>query len=113
MYAPPTASAQVIAFPSPGERANRLTSRDWQDVTAWSFGVRRGGELVVHERERYGAADVADIISVYRRGERWASWCLARSGRVVHAWRCTDGRDVGEWPTMREALDAIGELLAP
>ena len=48
-----------------------------------------------------------DYISIYRAGDSWAVWGLTRQGPSVQLWRCATGADLGQFPTMHEALAAL------
>ncbi|MBV9735127.1 MAG: hypothetical protein JO209_04400 [Acidisphaera sp.] len=102
------ASAKILPFPVQVEDDSRLTMRDRMAILAWQETARgqgygrflfSGGESL---REPAG-----EYLSIYRDGEAWAAWCIAREGPWVHLWRCATGADLGEFRCMEDALAAI------
>ena len=100
------ASATILPFRRPGQDLARLSMRDRMDVTIWQESAPRYGydRLVIHERSSYDAEDVESFLSIYRRGETWSRWGVARRGNSVLAWCAYSGMDVGEFGTVDEAL---------
>lgn len=103
------AEAIVIPFPAPEFRQNRLTMRDRIKVLAWTEGARSVGydRVVIRERHPQDDPHIGDFLSIYRTGERWAAWGVARHGASVRVWRSATGADLGEFGTIEEALGAI------
>jgi hypothetical protein len=105
--------AIIIPFPVRGPVGEHLTVEDriaacdWE-ATAILFGYDR---MIIHERLPSDPPDVANFLSIYRAGEQWATWCLARRGGSLLAWACATGADIGRFRTIGEALTAI--LLTP
>jgi hypothetical protein len=79
------------------------------DATMWQEAARRHGfdRLVVHERAPDDPPDVESFISLYRRGEQWARWGIARCGSSVLAWCSFTGADVGRFASVADALSAL------
>lgn len=101
-------SAKILPFPVPPEHACRLTMRDRMAILAWQEMARAqgygrfvfaGGE---NRREPEG-----EYFSVYRDGDAWAAWCIARAGASIQVWRGATGTDLGEFRRMEDALAAI------
>jgi hypothetical protein len=105
--------ADIIPFPSPALRGNRLTIRDRIEVLAWVEAARRCGydRVVIRERHPEDDPHIGDFLSIYRAGECWATWGVARQGRALRVWRCATGADLGDFPNTEAALAAI--LAAP
>ena len=103
------AEAIVIPFPVAELRQNRLTIRDRIEILAWTEGARGVGYDRVAIRERHPQDDphIGDFLSIYRTGEPWAAWGVARHGASVRVWRSATGADLGEFRTIGEALGAI------
>jgi len=107
------ATAVIIPFPGPPLRGNRLTTRDRIEVLAWEEAARRSGydRLVIGERHPQDDPQFGDLLTVYRSGEAWAAWGVARHGPTVRVWRCATGADFGDFPSIDAALRAV--LAAP
>ncbi|MBV9782862.1 MAG: hypothetical protein JO264_03500 [Acidisphaera sp.] len=99
----------VIPFPRHLALSSRLTVRDRMDVLAWEDAARRRGygRFVITARTPYDDPPIGDYLSIYRAGDPWASFGVARHGRVVRAWRCGSGADLGEYETTAQALAAV------
>ncbi len=83
--------------------------RDRMDVTNWAESARAHGydRLVIHERSPNDPDDVDSFLSIYRRGESWARWNVARRGAAVLAWCSVSGADVGPFASVGEALSSL------
>ncbi|HTR18318.1 MAG TPA: hypothetical protein VMI52_14985 [Acetobacteraceae bacterium] len=111
----PRAESGAIIIPFPLRRPvvehltveDRIGACEWE-ATAALFGYDR---MIIHERLPNDPPDVANFLSIYRAGEKWATWCLARRGGALLAWACGTGADVGRFRTIGEALTAV--LLTP
>jgi hypothetical protein len=103
------AEAIVIPFPAIAFRQHRLTTRDRIAVLAWTEGARRFGydRVVIRERHPQDDPHIGDFLSIYRAGEPWAAWGVARHGAWVRVWRSATGADLGEFRSIEEALGAI------
>jgi hypothetical protein len=103
------AEAVVIPFPTAEFRQHRLTTRDRISVLAWTEGAGRVGydRVVIRERHPQDDPHIGDFLSIYRAGEPWAAWGVARHGASVRVWRSATGADLGEFRTIEEALGAI------
>ena len=103
------AEAIVIPFPTAEFRQNRLTIRDRIEVLAWTEGARGFGydRVVIRERHPQDDPHIGDFLSIYRAGEPWAAWGVARHGASVRVWRSATGADLGEFRSIGEALGAI------
>jgi len=101
--------AVVIPFPSPARWGNRLTVRDRIAVLGWTDAARRSGydRVVISERRPEDDPQFGDVLSLYRAGECWAAWGIARQGDAVRVWHCGSGADLGDFPTVETALAAI------
>ena len=75
----------------------------------WQEAARLHGfdRLVVHERSPDDPPDVQSFISLYRHGEQWARWSIARSGGSVLAWCSVTGADIGRFASVADALSAL------
>jgi hypothetical protein len=79
------------------------------EATMWQEAARLHGfdRLVVHERSPDDPPDVQSFISLYRHGEQWARWGIARSGGSVLAWCSVTGADIGRFASVADALSAL------
>jgi hypothetical protein len=79
------------------------------EVAMWQgrllpFGCDR---MVIHERGPCDPPDLDSFLSIYRQGEAWARWGLARCGSSVLAWCSVTGADIGRFATVGDALGAL------
>jgi hypothetical protein len=102
-------AANVVPFATRQGSAARLTLSDRMDATTWREQARRYGydRLVVHERSPDDQAEVDSFISLYRRGDVWARWGIARCGSFVIAWCSVTGADIGRFASVADALAAL------
>jgi hypothetical protein len=105
------ATAVVIPFPA----MTRLTMKDRIEVLQLSDAARAYGydRLLIRDRHPEDDPQVGDFLAIYRLGEPWASWGVARRGPSLHVWRCATGADFGEFRSIEEALGAIVAAPAP
>jgi hypothetical protein len=103
------AGAVIIPFPIRAPRSHRLTLRDRIAILAWDEAARLAGydRVVIRERQPQDDPHIGDYLSVYRAGESWAAWGLARQGWTLRVWRCATGADIGDFPSIEAALAAI------
>ncbi len=100
--------AVVIPFARRAPAAG-LSLRDRMEIAAWQGRLHRNGydRMVIHERTSCDPPDVECFVSIYRHGEAWARWGLARCGATVLAWCSVTGNDIGHFGSMAEALGAL------
>jgi hypothetical protein len=82
------------------------------EVASWRSVLQPHGydRLVIHERASCDPPDVDCFLSIYRQGEAWARWGIARCGSSVLAWCSVTGADVGRFSTVGDALRALFPL---
>jgi hypothetical protein len=104
----PGVCAQIIPFMAKPAPAG-LSMRDRMEISAWRGQLRAFGydRVVIHERIACDAPEVDSFLSIYRQGEAWARWNLARCGASILAWCSVTGTDVGRFGSMREAMLAL------
>jgi len=104
-----TGASNVIAFRPANNPGARLSLRDRMDVIAWRDPANTLGydRLVIHERSSCDPPELDSFLGIYRRGEAWASWNLARCGAGVLAWCSRSGADVGQFASVADALEAL------
>ena len=104
-----SAGADIIPFARRAVQGVRLSMRDRMDVTSWQESARQFGydRLVIHEHGPCDPDDVDSFLSVYRRGEAWSRWGIARCGASVLAWCSVSGMDVGRYESVAEALGTL------
>ncbi len=104
---PPT--AVIIAFPRAPEAAHKLLPNDKAAAREWAFrAVAYGFErIVIHEQQGGQTPEDGDFVLIYRSGECWARWGVARQGDSILLWRCADGAETGIFSSMKEALDTL------
>ena len=97
-------TAQILPF---GD-LRRLTMADRIEALQWeATRAQHGARLAFHYWSSTNAHEGGDYISIYRGDDRWAAWGATRCGRSISVWRCATGADLGQFPTMREALAAV------
>ncbi len=99
----PVTSAEIIAFT---DRVNRFTAADRATLLQWQ-ARRHEVRLAIHKRRHDDPPEVGEFASIYPADTRWAAWGAARQGRAIRVWRARDGRDIGRFETMGEALAAV------
>jgi hypothetical protein len=79
------------------------------EIAAWQGRLQPFGcdRMVIHERGPCDPPDLDSFLSIYRRGEAWARWGVARCGSSVLAWCSVSGRDVGRFASVGDALGAL------
>jgi hypothetical protein len=102
-------ASNVIPFRPASNTGACLSLRDRMDVMAWRDPANTLGfdRLVIHERSSCDPPDLDSFLGIYRRGEVWASWNLARCGAGVLAWCSRSGADVGRFASVADALEAL------
>jgi hypothetical protein len=106
-------TAIIIPFAGRVSRTG-LSLRDRMEVASWQAQADHYGydRMVIHERAACDPPDVDSFLSIYRQGEAWARWGLARCGSTVLAWCSVTGADIGRYATIGEALRALFPLSA-
>jgi hypothetical protein len=101
--------SNVIAFRPPPNPAARLTLRDRLEIDAWRDPacIRGYDRLVIHERGCFDPPEFESILGIYRRGESWARWNVARCGAWVVAWCSANGADIGRFNSVGDALQML------
>ena len=63
------------------------------EVLSWTEGARDFGydRAVIRERHPQDDPHIGDFLSIYRAGEPWAAWGVARHGASVRVWRSATG----------------------
>ncbi len=95
--------ADIIAF---SDHANRFTAADRAALLSWEANGQ-GIRLAIHRRRDDDPPEVGEFASIYQDDARWAAWGAARQGGAIRVWRARDGRDIGRFATMPEALAAV------
>ena len=96
-------TATIIPFPSPGNRFTTADRMALARMEARDHGVR----LAIHRRRDDDPPEVGEFASIYAKNARWATWGAVRQGKAISVWRARDGRDIGRFATMSEALEAV------
>jgi hypothetical protein len=100
-------SADIIPFPTNPGDANRFTAADRIALLRWEALERDGVRLAIHIRRPDDPPEVGEFASIYPPNAPWAAWGAVRQGRAISVWRARDGRDIGRFATMGEALAAV------
>ncbi len=103
-------SAEILRFvprtARPQVTENRFTTADRIDVMQWEAKVQ-GVRLEIHRRHDDDPPEIGEFASIYPANGRWAAWGAVRKGGNISVWRSQDGRDIGQFSTMSEALEAV------
>lgn len=96
-------------MPVEADGTARLSMRDRMDVLALRELARGLGydRMVIHERQPGDPPELESVLGIYRRGEAWCAWWLARRGAEIRAWSGVHGTEAGPWPTLAAALAAL------
>ncbi len=100
---PAAKTADIIPFRRPD---NHFTTADriaLAHLEARDHSVR----LAIHKRRHDDPPEIGEFASIYPANGRWATWGAVRQGRAISVWRSRDGRDIGKFATMSEALEAV------
>jgi hypothetical protein len=100
------ASADIIPFKPRADGINRFTMADRLALLTWEAKLE-GLRLAIHDRREDDPPEVGEFASIYPANTRWAAWGAVRQGRAISVWRSRDGRDLGRFATMGEALAAV------
>ncbi len=105
----PGVAGVVVAFLARHQRAVYLTPLDRMDVCQWRETARSSGydRMIIHEHELGDDGEFGDFLCLHRRGEAWSRWGFARKGSLVSVWCCLTGADIGEFPSLSAAFEAI------
>jgi hypothetical protein len=108
------ACGNVIPFAG-RTQAVGLSLRDRMEVASWQGKLQAHGcdRMVIHERIAGDPPEVDAFLSIYRRGEAWAHWNLARCDASILVWYSVSGEDVGRFTSMAEALLAVFPIGSP
>jgi len=99
--------AKIVWLPGVSKKQNRLTAQDRREAVCWSQGVAGLWCRLVIYADPTEDEDIGDFVSIYRLGQSWASWGVARRGDQILLWQSDHGVDIGAFPTMADALQAI------
>lgn len=105
----PATSPCALPFVGFGAGGERLSACDQLQAIDWQESARPAGwriALWLHD-QRDDAAQGGDLLSVYRTGEARPRWNLARLDASFTAFCCSTGEDLGPFPSMRNALEAV------
>ncbi len=100
-------SATIIPFPIRSGNDNRFTTADRMELLRWEAGGGSGIRLAIYNRLDDDPPEVGEFASIYPANGAWAAWGAVRQGRAIRVWRARDGRDIGRFATMGEALAAV------
>lgn len=103
---PPQLGATIIPFPASRSTSRRLLPQDRAEAIAWEKAASHTGYAQVTLSEGRGDA-AEDLILVYSRGELWTVGGVAPPGRRFGLWHRTSGIKLGEFTSVRAALEAI------
>jgi hypothetical protein len=107
------ASAVVLPFvmrqphPLSFNVSERIQALRWADA-ARANGVR---ELRIHEPEVGEEPSLGGFLLIYEDDDIWASWGVAVRPGSFEVWRPSTGTTIGWFPTLREALLAVKQVV--
>ncbi len=99
----------VVAFRGRARPAVYLTPLDRMDLSDWREAARAAGydRMDIHECEENDDGEYGDFVCLHRRGEAWSRWGFARKGTMINVWCCLTGADIGEFPSITAAFEAV------
>ena len=99
----------VIAFKPREAGGFALTTLDRIDIDRWSGHVRACGfgKLVIHERRDDDPSELDSFAGLYRPATPWMEYCFARRGGKILVWHAVQGKDIGSFCTINDALSAL------
>ena len=100
-------SAEIIPFRPAASPLNRFTTADRMELLRWEARAQAGVRLAIHKRRHDDPPEVGEFASIYPPNAPWAAWGAVRQGHAINLWRAGDGRDIGRFATMGEALEAV------
>jgi len=105
----PEVACSVIPFAAKPRAAAYLNAFDRMEINRWREHARLSGydRMVIHEREPGDYAEMGNFLSLYRAGEAWSRWVFARKGHALSVWCSVTGVDLGEFPTLAAAFQAV------
>jgi hypothetical protein len=98
--------SQVVAFPVGPKSGYCLTQFDISEARRWAVNMRSFFRLVVCD-DHEDVDEIGDFLLFHRVNETWSAWGLARRGTHIVMWNSLSGVDVGNFPSVATALDAI------
>ncbi len=104
---PAVRTAAVIPFAACASGRSHFTAADRMELLRWQAQEAHEMRLAIHRRVESDPPEVGEFASIYPRDGLWAAWGAVRQGRDISIWRSRDGRDIGRFPTMSEALKAV------
>ena len=110
---PAVQTADIIPFVAFVGARGHFTAADRIELLQWQAQEAHEMRLAIHRRVEGDPPEVGEFASIYPRNDRWAAWGAVRQGRDISIWRSRDGRDIGRFPTMTEALAAVTGRLEP
>lgn len=99
----PASTAEIFAFRYPDNRFTTADRMALARLEARNHSLR----LAIHKRRHDDPPEIGEFASIYAADGRWATWGAVRQGRAISVWRARDGRDIGRFATMSEALEAV------
>jgi hypothetical protein len=105
---PPVAGV-VVSFKTRSRLAVYLTSIDRMELCDWQDAARAGGydRMNIHECDGDAEGEYGDFVCLHRTGEAWSRWGFARKGAWINVWCCLTGADIGKFPSMAAAFEAV------
>jgi hypothetical protein len=113
----PVVTNVIVAFKARSKAAVYLTSIDRMELSCWQEAARAAGydRMNIHECDGSSNGEFGDFVCLHRRGEAWSRWGFARKGIVINVWCCLTGADIGEFPSVHAAFEAVlpGAIVRP
>jgi hypothetical protein len=98
-----TPGADILVFKRPNDRFTMADRLALARMEKQNHGVR----LAIHSCHDENPPGIAEFASIYPVNGQWAKWGAVRRGKAISVWRARDGRDIGHFATMHEALEAV------
>ena len=108
--APPGRDCAVLAFARPPARPPGFSMRDRIELERWSPLAAAAGisRVRLESAEPTDLPGIGHFLLLYTGGEDWARWGVApRDDGMVEVWSMGDGRALGCYATLAEALTTL------
>ena len=115
--------SRVIAFPTslpiasaakPHAKIYRFSMRDRMTAHDWAESVRCHGvrRVVFEAAGNFGDGESCEFMLIYQHSGSWASWGVGCDESGFMMWRTACGTTLGQFSSLRDALQAIEFKLA-
>lgn len=84
-----------------------FTPADQRILAAWALDTSHGYDRLHVERGVLEDGTWTSYALAYVPGQAWSTWGLMRRGDHVEVWQCANGKNLGRYPRMVDALASL------